>query len=106
MNNPWNVSQPFDDMFVDSIVLSRQTAQLSCNACVFPVEDVDPFTDSTTTNGAKMLNVLVRCSDMDMLSSFGRPKISDGLMYNGSRWAIADVDKEQDWYRLTARSKA
>lgn len=106
MNNPWNVSGAFDDMFVDSIVLSSRTMQLSCAACVFPVEDVDPFTESTTANSAKTLNVLVRCRDVEMLSSFGRPKIGDCLTYDSSRWAVADVDREQDWYRLTARSKA
>lgn len=106
MNNPWNVSDAFDDMFVDHIVLSSHSMQLSCDACVFPVEDVDPFTESTTTNSAKMLNVLVRYRDVNMLSSFGRPKISDCVLYDGVKWSVADVDKEQDWYRITTRSKA
>ena len=106
MNNPWNKSRPFDAMFVDPVVLGLASGHLSCDACVFPVEDVDPFTESTTTNAAKSINALVRYADVHALSSTTRPKIGDSLEYGGASWAMADVQLEQNWYRITARSKA
>lgn len=94
MTNPWKVSKAFDDMFVDEISIDG----ISYNVCVFPIEDVDPFTDSANTSDIKRINVLLRLSDITT-----RPIIGDSLIYENETWAIADIVREQTWYRMTAR---
>lgn len=107
MTNPWRESKPFDDMFVDEIQLSGTNGQLSCNACVFPIEDVDPFIESTNTTSIRQINVLVRLADLSSaLSSYGRPSIGDYIAYGDFNWSVSDVEKEQTWYKMIARSKS
>lgn len=96
MTNPWIVEEAFDDMFVDSVLLDN----ISYAACVFPVEDVDPFTESVAENNVKQINILIRCDDIA-----ARPNLGDSVLYNEKIWKVSDVEKEQNWYKISARSK-
>lgn len=106
--NPWRDDGAFDDMFCDVVEISGtrdgSPFQTSLDACVFPREDVDPFVESSAESDVRKIDVLVRVRDADRSGAY-RPQLGDVVeREGGDKWKVCGVEKEQNWYRITARS--
>lgn len=103
-NNPWNsCGEAFSVMFSDEaefITSKGERGSLYC--CLFPKEDVDPFVESDADSIIKSVSVLVKKCDWHFRT---KPAIGDQVkICNDGKYKVMDVEDEQNWYRLTARS--
>ena len=108
MNNPWLIDDAFDVMFSETVQLNitrnGMTYSTPLDACVFPIEDVDPFVDSDTDNETKRISVILRIEDVRNALN-DKPQLQDTIkLIDDSVWGICEVKAEQSWYKVIARS--
>lgn len=106
MENPWIIEDAFKPMFCDVVefacVREGRKNRSSVRACVFPVEDVDPFVDSDVENNLKKIHVIVKKLSMDALGVV--PKVGDVFkMANCESYGITSVELQHWDYVITAR---
>ena len=68
MSNPWKEQLPFAPMFCDVIKIDGtregvQGFQSTVRACVFPIEDVEPFDQSCADSDVQSITVIVPKSE-------------------------------------------
>lgn len=99
MFDPWKVSDPFLPMFNEQVTYTHSEATIAGDACVFPIEVVDPFAEQSVENEAKRISVLLKKEGIATA-----PKVGDTLTREDStNWSIAEVEDEQTWWKLTCR---
>ena len=103
--NPFHAPKAFEPMYLDTIGYAATrdggTLRTSLNACVFPIETVDPFADSDTENEAKRIQVLIRKADWHFTTA---PQTGDEITaLPNTKYRVQDVDDELDGYRIKAR---
>lgn len=101
-----NFDDAFAPMFDDVISLESNGIRTSVNACVFPPEDVDPFSDVDATTDLKRINILIKKPD-EASHDFNvkiQPKIGDTIVLeDNSKWNITKCSFSQSEYQIEAR---
>lgn len=92
-------------MFLDVIEISSKRKsdynKTSLNACVFPIETVEPFIDTDTQSEVKHICVVIHKSDWPFKNLMA---IGDTITeFDSTTWKITDVSLEQDDIKITAR---
>lgn len=106
MNSPFDIDSPYEVMFTDTVEITKANkSRGTVPCCFFPLEDVEPFTDNDTESTIKSANILIRVTDWALAFSNQKIEIGDSVKgLNGITYKIADVTKEQSWFRVYART--
>lgn len=99
MTNPWNINDAFTPMFCDDVRITSSGTSHQVKACVFPIEEVDPFADSDNKSELKRLNILIQHDDWN----YGEIKVGSPVQYGSGTYKIETVDTEQSWWQIVAR---
>lgn len=104
MKNPWNVFEAFQPMFCDKveIILKPDSLKYTVDACVFPMEQVDPFVEVSNESNIKLMTVLLckKCFPKNL-----KPKVGDSVLFeNGEKYNISEISDEQTWWKCVTRS--
>jgi len=103
MKSPWDISEAFEPMFDDQIAVTRNGVRYPVKACVFPIEQVDPFVDSDYQNDVKLISALIRKRG---IPKGWKPQVGDEVqLANGEKYKASEIEDEQIWFKMTARSK-
>lgn len=106
MKNPWNNDfGAFEIMFDDAAEYAAEGCgeKGTIRCCVFPVENVDPFADVDSDSDVKRVSVLVQKPRWYFKQE--RPRVGDVVtMPCGEKYRVAEVDDEQNWWRILGRS--
>ena len=112
--DPWrDCTDAFGPMFSDEVVfLARGTGTTGTTgttdgiqrypvlACVFTEEQVDPFIEHDSESSIRLLTVLVP------KKNWRNPRfvqVGDSVFASGSRWTVAEIEDEHDWFKVRAR---
>lgn len=98
MSNPWNIDEPFIDMFTDCISVKSQ----HINACVFPIIEAELMSDEDYDTSIKSYSILI------MKECLGNIKLNVGdkiQLENGSKLKVISCDDEQNWFKVIGRTK-
>lgn len=103
MNNPWSTFKPFEVMFCDSITFSARRKSnnfnIACNACVYPPEDVETFSEVDNESKIKKRKILILKSSLNVI-----PQTGDTIrLDDNSIWKVDSIDFIQDWYDIETR---
>lgn len=103
MTNPWYCNDAaFEVMFSDTAEIKTKTERGTVKCCVFPIEDVDPFIDTDTETKIKRISILLKKKNWFCGT---RPSIGDRItLPNGEQFKLSEINDEQNWYKMTARS--
>ncbi len=102
MESPWNIEEAFEPMFDEAVEITLPDRRFTIKACVFPVEQVDPFVEEDYDNKVKLVNILIRkrCYPDSL-----KPGVGDKVsLEDGTQYKICEVRTEQTWFIATARS--
>lgn len=106
--NPFNkLDESFQDLFMDTIGIScnrpnGKIERTSVNSCVFPIEEVEPFSHADEDTDIKRMTILIMKKDW----TFNEPmKIGDDIILdNNTKLKVSSVDVEHSWFKIIARS--
>lgn len=109
MKNAWNCDDAFDDMFTDTIGVqwTRKgvTFKNQMNACVYPEETVEVFTETAEDSTVRQIVILISKSEAQIARKEYIPQIGDTLTtLPNDKWKVYDMKECQGWYQLTSRS--
>lgn len=100
--NPWNEFDAFKPMFCDIIGYINRECRTSLKAAVFPLAEIEPFSEVDIDTEIMKMNVLI---DYDDWKFTNKPMIGDTVeLSDGTKFKVASVTETQNWYDLTTRS--
>lgn len=110
MADPWNTAEPFSPMFSETVEVSGsrakgQSFRGSFSACVYPVEDEEPFADTDADSDLRHFRLLVTKMGRRGWNKPYPPQIGDQVkLKNGSKWKVSKMEDRQFWFELEARN--